>query len=160
MNGEARALRVVSEKDGRGRYEIPFKGPATIVAILAEPGGLEDLADFSAVRAVLSDWRQDLFDSAWLTRTATVRKDRAGGRSAARLRALLHFDHIRLPCLAHTTLRSTTAFFELLGQLRQGLIKVRHQSVVGNLKDRCFLVFVDRNNNFRILHTGEMLNST
>ena len=83
-----------------------------------------------------------------------------GGQSAARLRALLHFDHLRLPSLVHTTSRSTTAFVELLGQLRQGLIEVRHQSIVGNLKDRCFLVLIDRNNDFRILHTREMLNST
>ena len=78
MNGAICKPRVVSQKDGREGYEISFKTPATIVAILAEPNGLDDLAEFATVRAVLADWHQDLFDSAWLTRTAAVQKDQGG----------------------------------------------------------------------------------
>src|SRR5271156_5415910 len=52
--------------------------------------------------------------------------------------------------------RSTTVLFELLGQFRQGLIEVRHQPVVGDLKDRGFLILVDSNDYFRVLHTGEI----
>jgi subtilisin family serine protease len=56
--------------------------------------------------------------------------------------------------------RSTPELFQLLGQLRQGLIEVRHQSVVGDLKDRCFLILVDRHDDLRILHAGEVLDGT
>src|ERR1700722_20131219 len=61
-------------------------------------------------------------------------------------------------------LRSATAlfklFFKFLGQLRQGLIEVCHQHIIGDLKDRCFIILVDSDDDFRILHSGEMLNST
>src|SRR5215472_618486 len=61
---------------------------------------------------------------------------------------------------APPAVRSTPELFQLLGQLRQGLIEVRHQSVVGDLKDRGFLVLVDRHDDFRILHAGKVLDST
>src|SRR6185312_15017507 len=57
-------------------------------------------------------------------------------------------------------LQSTTALFKFLGQLRQGLVEVRHQPIVGDLKDGCLLIFIDRHNDLRVLHTGQMLNST
>src|SRR5579863_8391537 len=48
---------------------------------------------------------------------------------------------------------------ELGRQLRQGLIQIRHQSVIGDLEDGGFLILVDRDDDFRILHAGEMLDS-
>src|SRR3984885_6353078 len=55
--------------------------------------------------------------------------------------------------------RSTTALFKLLGQLWQSLVEVCHQPIIGDLKDGRFLILVDSDNNFRILHTGQMLDS-
>src|SRR5262245_56202961 len=52
---------------------------------------------------------------------------------------------------------STPELFQLLGELGQGLIEVRHQSVVSDLKDRCLFVLVDRHDHLRILHAGKVL---
>src|SRR5580704_4723925 len=54
--------------------------------------------------------------------------------------------------------RSAFDFVELAGELRQGRIEVRHQSIIRDLKDRRFLVLVDGDDDFRILHAGKMLN--
>src|SRR3984885_3567953 len=56
--------------------------------------------------------------------------------------------------------RSDTLFSELaerFGQLRNRLIQIRDQAVIGNLEDRRFLVLVDRHDDLGILHAGEML---
>src|SRR5580692_12325810 len=56
--------------------------------------------------------------------------------------------------------RSALDFVELTGELRQRRIEIRHQSIIGDLKDRRFLILVDRDDDFRIFHAGEMLNGT
>ena len=79
VNGKPAAVRAVrGEGKGPDGYEIDTPLPAVVVAIFDQPANLESLKDFTAVRTVLADWHQDLFDSAWLTATATWRKDRAG----------------------------------------------------------------------------------
>src|SRR6202171_3550788 len=54
--------------------------------------------------------------------------------------------------------RSAFDFVELARELRQRRIEVRHQSIIGDLKDRRFLILVDGDDDFRVLHAGEMLN--
>src|ERR1700722_9532195 len=54
--------------------------------------------------------------------------------------------------------RSAFDFVELAGELRQRGIEIRHQSIIRDLKDRRFLILVDGDDDFRILHAGEMLN--
>src|SRR3984957_7824828 len=46
---------------------------------------------------------------------------------------------------------------ELRRKLRQGLVEIGHQSIIGDLKDGRFLILVDGDDDFRILHAGEML---
>src|SRR5580698_1478221 len=53
--------------------------------------------------------------------------------------------------------RSVLNFVELGRELRQRLVEIRHQSIVGDLEDGGFLILVDRDDDFRILHAGEML---
>src|ERR1700727_1739923 len=56
--------------------------------------------------------------------------------------------------------RSDTLFSELaerVGHLRNRLIQIRAQAVIGNLEDRRILVLVDRHDDLGILHAGEML---
>src|SRR5277367_2065900 len=53
--------------------------------------------------------------------------------------------------------RSVLDFIELGRELRQRLIEIGDQSVIGDLEDRGFRILVDRDNNFRILHAGKML---
>src|SRR5580658_4525401 len=55
-------------------------------------------------------------------------------------------------------IRSVLNLIELGREFRQRLVEVRHQPVVGYLKDRRFLVFIDRDDHFGVLHAGEMLN--
>src|SRR5260221_9844231 len=45
-------------------------------------------------------------------------------------------------------------------KLGHRLIEVGHQAVVRNLKDRCFFVFVDRDDHLGVLHPGKMLDRT
>src|SRR5277367_6159819 len=57
---------------------------------------------------------------------------------------------------------SDTLFSELaerFGQLRNRLIQIRDQAVIGNLEDRRILVLVDRHDHLGIFHAGEMLDS-
>src|SRR5262249_59382513 len=44
-----------------------------------------------------------------------------------------------------------------LGQLGDRFEEIRDEPVVGHLKDRGFLVLVDRDDDLRVLHAGEML---
>src|SRR5579872_1639743 len=53
---------------------------------------------------------------------------------------------------------SALNLIELGGELRQRLVEIRHQSVIGDLEDGGFLIFIDRDDDLRILHAGEMLN--
>src|SRR5258707_894243 len=56
--------------------------------------------------------------------------------------------------------RSDTLFSELaerLGQFRNRLIQIRDQAIIGNLEDRRVLVLVDRDDDLRIFHAGEVL---
>src|SRR5664279_4640365 len=46
---------------------------------------------------------------------------------------------------------------EFLGQLRNRLIEIRDQAVIGDLEDRRVLILVDRHDHLGILHAGEML---
>src|SRR5215203_5183531 len=43
-------------------------------------------------------------------------------------------------------------------EFRQRLVQVGHQSIVGDLEDRRFLVLIDSNNHLGVFHPGEMLN--
>src|SRR5437868_11418907 len=43
-------------------------------------------------------------------------------------------------------------------ELRYQLEEIADEAVIGNLKDRRLLVLVDRDDDLRILHAGEMLN--
>src|SRR5271170_4219483 len=53
---------------------------------------------------------------------------------------------------------SVLYLIELGCELRQGLVEIGYQSVIGDLEDRRFLVLVDGDNDLRILHAGEVLN--
>ena len=56
---------------------------------------------------------------------------------------------------------STLDLVEFRRHSRQRLIKIRHQTVVGDLKDRRLLIFVDGNNHLEVfMHTRDMLNGT
>src|SRR5215467_1260579 len=55
-------------------------------------------------------------------------------------------------------LRLPPELSEFLRELRKRLVEVGNKSVIGNLKDRRFLVLVDGDDDLRILHAGEMLN--
>src|SRR5581483_290604 len=57
-----------------------------------------------------------------------------------------------------TPLGAQLLLVELGDQLGNGLKKVRHQSVVGDLEDRRVGIFVDRDNHAAVLHAGQMLN--
>src|SRR5712692_8034141 len=63
------------------------------------------------------------------------------------------------PCLRANVPASRLLFLcELVAQFRQCLEQIGDKAVVGHLEDRRFLVLVDRDDHFRILHAGEMLN--
>src|SRR5699024_2760946 len=47
--------------------------------------------------------------------------------------------------------------FDFINNLRQYLKEVTHHAEVGDVKDRRFFVFVDGNNGFGSLHTGQVL---
>src|SRR6516164_4543300 len=53
--------------------------------------------------------------------------------------------------------RSTAKLAELGSELRQRLVEIGHEAVIGNLKDRCVRVLVDGHDNLGILHAGKML---
>src|SRR5580658_4630376 len=48
--------------------------------------------------------------------------------------------------------QSAFDFVELAGELWQSRIEIRHQSIIGDLEDRRFLILVDSDDDFRILH--------
>src|SRR6516162_3400025 len=54
---------------------------------------------------------------------------------------------------------SALNLIELCRKLRQRLVKIGHQAIVGDLEDWRLFVLVDRHDHFRILHAREMLNS-
>src|SRR5258707_12959266 len=73
---------------------------------------------------------------------------------------LAHLRYIEPHLVVRVRPRSAFDFVELAGELRQGGIEIRHQSIIRDLEDRRFLVLVDRDDDFRVLHAGEMLNGT
>src|ERR1700729_3692866 len=54
---------------------------------------------------------------------------------------------------------SLSKLADRLGQFGNRLIQVRDQTVIGNLEDRRVFILVDRDDHFRILHAGEVLDS-
>ena len=51
-----------------------------------------------------------------------------------------------------------TVFFHLLGQLRHNLEQIADDADIRDVKDRSRRVFVDRDDEIRFFHTGQMLN--
>ncbi len=49
---------------------------------------------------------------------------------------------------------------QFLGQFRHCVEQVRNQTEIRNLEDRRFFVFVDRHDDFRVLHAREVLDRT
>ena len=62
----------------------------------------------------------------------------------------------RLPRAAHSW-RLSSRFRKFLLELRQDLEEIADEAVIGDLEDRRLLVLVDRDDDLRILHAGEML---
>src|SRR6185369_13339396 len=56
--------------------------------------------------------------------------------------------------------RSLLALTELLVEFGQNLEQIADQAVIGDLENRRFLVLVDRDDDLRVLHAGEMLDRT
>src|SRR5215472_6297731 len=52
---------------------------------------------------------------------------------------------------------STLDLIEFRSELRQGLVEIRHQTIVGHLEDRRLLIFINSNNHLGIFHSCEML---
>lgn len=73
VNGKAATPRKAGDD-----YEIDVPLPAAVVAIFDAPADLGAVKGFAAVRAVMGDWKMDLFDSAYLTDTMTSATDKAG----------------------------------------------------------------------------------
>src|SRR5579859_3845595 len=48
-------------------------------------------------------------------------------------------------------------FTQLVGQFRQGLEQIGHQTVIGDLEDRRLFVLVDGDDHLAVLHAGQML---
>src|SRR5262245_42547625 len=58
---------------------------------------------------------------------------------------------------SHSLRRSPAHLRELGRQFRQRLVEIGDKPVVGDLKDRRFLVLVDSHDHLRVLHAGEVL---
>src|SRR5262245_48779426 len=86
--------------------------------------------------------------------------DRAFGRSLTSIMVVrLYLCGSQWPSdrLALFASRSTAKLAELDSELRQRLVEIGHEAVIGNLKDRCVRVLVDGHDNLGILHAGKML---
>src|SRR6185295_16157454 len=97
-----------------------------------------------------------------MVNAVSARSLRALGRSLTSVMfAIRPFYDVPCPETTATDVSLSLALFaQFLRQLRQGLIEVGNQAVVGDLEDRRLLVLVDRHDHLGVLHAGEMLDRT
>jgi hypothetical protein len=67
---------------------------------------------------------------------------------------------VETPCLRDRIFAgwSTTELAKLCGELRQRLVEIGNETIIGNLEYRRLFVLVDSHDDLRVLHAGKMLN--